>query len=114
MSYANFNANIRNEGEIQTVMQMVLTYQGVGYTPQAEGIVDGRVVQSDGTPLEGVEVSLGHSNEIKVTRTDDKGHFRFLSILPGRYDLIARNAGHGDCAFSPQHQRIRADRAQIQ
>jgi hypothetical protein len=113
-SSANFNADIRNEGEIQTVLQMVLTYQGVGYRPSAEGAVDGRVVLRDGTPLEGIDVNLGHPPEGKATRTDDKGHFRFLGLAPGRYNLIARNTRRRECDFPPQRWRIRVDPAQIQ
>jgi hypothetical protein len=119
-SSANFNSEVRSEAEIQTVLQMVLTYQGVGYKPQPEGTVDGRVVKRDGTPLEGIEVTVAQDvaqhkeNETKTTRTDDGGHFRFLSVPPGRYSLTARKSNQTDCEFSPQRWRIRIDPAQIQ
>jgi hypothetical protein len=112
-SSANFNADIRNEGEIQTVLQMVLTYQGAGYKPSAEGAVDGRVVLRDGTLLEGIEVNLGHPPEGDSTRTDDKGHFRFLGLAPGYYSLVARKTRKHDCDFPPQHWRVRVDPGQI-
>jgi hypothetical protein len=112
-STANFNAEIRSESEIKTVLQMVLTYQGVGYRVQAAGTVDGRVAQPDRTPLQGIEVTLEGANNVKRSVTDDQGHFRFLSVSPGHYNLIARRASQDDCKFRPQHWRIKTDPAQI-
>jgi hypothetical protein len=112
-STANFNAEIRSEREIKTVLQMVLTYQGVGYRVQSAGTVDGLVTKPDRTPLEGIEVTLDHPSEAKTARTDAQGHFRFPSVSPGRYNLIARRASQDDCKFPPQHWRIKTDPAQI-
>jgi len=114
VSNANFNTQIRNEGEIQTALQMLLTYQGTGYKPEPEGAIDGRIVQRDGTELADVEITVTRGSEIRTTRTDAEGHFRFLGLPPGRYDLVGITTRQSDCNFSPQHWRINAAPGQIQ
>ena len=88
-SYANFNADVRSEAEVRTVLQMLLTYQGKGYEPDPKGVVDARVLSRHGTPVSGIQVFLQRSapRDTQTARTDNKGHVRFLNVLPGRYEL---------------------------
>jgi hypothetical protein len=111
-SSANFTASIRSESEIQTFLQMVLTYQGTGYRPSNEANVDWRVLQKDGTPLDGVHASLEPT--ATAARTDDQGHVRFIGVPPGRYELNVSKAQHNTCDFPPQRRQIKIDPAQIQ
>jgi hypothetical protein len=112
-SYANFRAELRNQGEFHTVLQMLLTYQGDGYKPDPKGAIDASLATHDGTLLTGVEVVLRRrtSRETQTARTDNKGHVHFLSVPAGRYDLSIASAA--ECSLGPRHWTITAEPAEI-
>ena len=54
------------------------------------GTVRGTVVDTAGSPLEGVDISVGS----RTTRTNARGFFLLDSLSLGRYTLVARFPGH--------------------
>ncbi len=65
--------------------------------PQAKyGTIEGKVLDTEGTPLPGVEVRLSSPDLIGGTQsriTDETGKFRFPALLPGLYTLEASLEG---------------------
>jgi protocatechuate 3,4-dioxygenase beta subunit len=49
--------------------------------------VSGRVVDRDGDPLRGANVSLSHERFALAAVTDDRGEFRLAHLAPGKYSL---------------------------
>ena len=65
-----------------------------------EGVVTGQVTDPDGEPLEGVQITVMHSEIMNGMRrllpagrgqaTDEDGNFRVAGLAPGKYYLAAR------------------------
>jgi hypothetical protein len=62
------------------------------------GVITGRVVDEDGDPIRGVAVvsmihrAAGGKQKIEVSgsdRTNDRGDYRIVDLLPGRYSIVA-------------------------
>ncbi len=60
------------------------------------GTVEGRVYDSDGSPLKDASVSLESSvgTQKFVTRSDEQGKFRFEIVPAGKYTVSAKKAGY--------------------
>lgn len=112
-SRANFFADVHNEGAISTMLPMILTFQGVGYVPTTAATIDGRLITRNGTPLNDAIVKLLHANEVQTVQTDEAGHFRFLQIAPGIYELAANSSGHIGCSVLSQKWRVKIQPAQL-
>ena len=57
------------------------------------GSISGRVLDSDGAPLESITVSAGNglgSDWLQTTQTDDRGEFRIGGLAPGKYRVHAK------------------------
>jgi hypothetical protein len=74
---------------------------------EARAGVQGRLVQEQGRPVEGVRVSLAPDDSVAVT--DGNGGFQFLGIGAGEYTLAVRDprffASNQHFAVGPQEQR---------
>lgn len=58
------------------------------------GIITGRVIDEQGTPLAGVEVELrAEGGEVFSSVTDDQGNFHFPDLAPGTYRLLVVGRG---------------------
>lgn len=65
------------------------------YAQIQSGNIFGNVVDTDGSALPGVTVTLTGVGAPQVTVTDAEGRFRFLNLPPARYSLRAELAGFG-------------------
>lgn len=74
----------------------------VRLTPQ--GVVSGRILDEDGEPMEGVNVSLMRPQYFQARRqfmgqggnqTNDKGEFRITNVAPGRYYVLVQRINIG-------------------
>jgi hypothetical protein len=83
---------------------------------QSTGAVNGRVVQSDGTPVSGATVGLLSSADSSAT--SDSGRFVLRNVAPGAHTLWVRRLGFRPTlvdvtvsAVRPQQVRVTLDRA---
>ena len=56
------------------------------------GSVFGKIIDADGNPLKGVTVQLvneTNSQGVKTAKTNKKGRFRFVQVVPGTYKINA-------------------------
>ena len=63
-----------------------------GLAAQRVGVITGRVIAADSTPVVDAEVSLEGSG--RVTRTDADGRFRFASVQPGAWRVHVDRVGY--------------------
>jgi hypothetical protein len=65
------------------------------------GSIEGTVVDQAGAAVPGATVNVSGSNMISAqsATTDDSGHFRFLSLPPGRYMVTVEATGKGFSTF---------------
>src|SRR6476469_9972181 len=65
------------------------------------GSIEGTVIDQNGAAVPGAMVNVSGSNLISAqsATTDDSGHFRFLSLPPGRYMVTVEAAGKGFSKF---------------
>ncbi|MFN2443363.1 MAG: carboxypeptidase regulatory-like domain-containing protein [Thermoanaerobaculia bacterium] len=73
----------------------VLFLAVTAFAQSQTGNISGRVVDQGGDPLPGVTLTLTGGGAPRVFVTDDNGAFRFLSLSPGRYSVIAELVGIG-------------------
>ncbi len=66
-----------------------------------QGVITGRVVDSDGDPVQGTQVQVMRMSRMRGQRrlspsgnaaTDDQGDFRIVNLPPGTYYVVADNA----------------------
>ncbi len=83
----------------------------IGLLPQ--GVLAGTVRDSDGEPLEGVQVYLGQSTyrlglkgvfRISGVITDDRGEYRFAGLHPGKYYIQAEPRRLVPPRSTPEHR----------
>jgi outer membrane receptor protein involved in Fe transport len=77
------------------MMALALLLVSVGAAPvaaQARGVVQGRVVRQDGTPLPGVTVLLAETDAVVWTAAD--GSFRFTRVASGPVTLLLSLGGY--------------------
>ncbi len=110
-SFANFQAKVRNEDEIQTALRMLLTFHGEGFEADAKGYIDACLIGRNGSPLAAAEVTLRGSSYTQTSQIDDEGHVRWSGVPAGHYEL--RVASAVDCSGPPKAWKIRAEPAQI-
>jgi protocatechuate 3,4-dioxygenase beta subunit len=54
------------------------------------GSIGGRIFDSNGEPMESIQVQAeGGSSELRAVRTDDAGRYRISGLLPGKYRVRA-------------------------
>jgi hypothetical protein len=79
---------------------------GLALALQRAGIIPGRLLDEDGTPLAGAEVEA-HSLRVVTgqplsptasARTDDRGEFRLTGLPPGQYFVVARDPAFSNVA----------------
>lgn len=99
-SFANFNVDIRSEAELRTALTMLLTYRGEGYRQETQSSVDGRVLSRNGVPVAGMEVALAGRTKENSAKTDARGHFHFLALPPGVYELKIQSSPGSSCRSS--------------
>ena len=63
---------------------------------QSTANLSGVVISDEGNALADVSVTLTGPSGSQTRKTNDSGQFRFLSLAPGDYQLIAKLAGYGD------------------
>ncbi len=75
--------------------------------PRGEYKITGQVINSvGGQPLPSLDVSITSAqqrDQVQHTVSDDRGHFAFLNVAPGKYALEARGHGFVNQAFK-QHE----------
>lgn len=67
----------------------------LNYAQDIAGNIEGRIIDTLGTPLSGVNISLQSENlqGIKGTATDDNGYFRIIGLPIGNYDIRISSIG---------------------
>ena len=101
--YLNTTYGAKNSKSSGTIIALRRTQQMTGLklsmSPQA--VVTGRVLDSDGDPLEGIVVSLIHQtwrdgklhfDPIGMHQTNDLGEYRIAGVPPGQYYVLADKA----------------------
>ncbi|MBV9070933.1 MAG: carboxypeptidase regulatory-like domain-containing protein [Acidobacteria bacterium] len=63
------------------------------------GNLYGSVVDAHGTGLPGVTVTLSGQGLPQVQVTDAEGHFRFIGLQPGRYQIRAELEGFSTARY---------------
>lgn len=113
-SYANFDADVRREADIRTVLEMVLTYEGIDYSPNPASFMDLLFAKRGGTRVAGIEVALRDfgTGRFQTARTDSEGHVRFPDVLPGRYQLSV-TSDDGGCPSEGRRWKITMKPAEI-
>jgi len=62
--------------------------------PAGKGAVSGYVKDSEGTPLQGVEVSISGNSYSGETETDNRGYYEFENLEAGSYTLTYKEDGY--------------------
>jgi len=72
------------------------------------GSIEGTVIDQNGAAVPGAMVNVSGSNLISAqsATTDDSGHFRFLSLPPGRYMVTVEAAGKGFSKFEQKDVEV--------
>jgi outer membrane receptor protein involved in Fe transport len=72
------------------------------------GSIEGTVVDQNGAAVPGATVNVSGSNLISAqsATTDDSGHFRVLSLPPGRYTITVEAAGKGFSKFETKDVEV--------
>jgi hypothetical protein len=113
LAYANFDVEVRNEGEIRTALKMLLTYRGGSVKPRSFGTLDGRLTKRDGTAISKADIRFEGMGVSLTFRSDDEGHFVFKNIMPGHYTVTAKSADVTQCGFAPKTWKVTMDAAQL-
>jgi len=66
------------------VLLMVMLAAVAAYPQTSVGTVEGTVMDQQGAVLPGVTATLTGPRGATTTTTDDKGHYRFVAVPPGR------------------------------
>lgn len=72
------------------------------------GSIEGTVIDQAGAAVPGATVNVSGSNLIsaQTATTDDSGHFRFLSLPPGRYMVTVEATGKGFSKFEQKEIEV--------
>lgn len=70
-----------------------LLLSSLSFSQQQYGDIEGRVMDTEGNPLPGVNVTLQGSFAPRSAITSQNGHFRFKNVSPGEYVLKAELDG---------------------
>jgi len=83
---------------MSAVLALVLFASAATLSAQTGALFRGRVTDSLGTPLGGVQVAIVEAH--LTTRTDTAGRFAIRDIPPGTYHMVLRSPGFGPIAGS--------------
>jgi hypothetical protein len=80
---------------------------------QSTVTIQGRITNTDGQPLQGVQVALENreTGRTRGTLTGVTGTFTLVGLPPGRYEIVARSLGYG--TERRQFQILLGQRAQL-
>ena len=78
---------------------MLMLFAGAAIAQLQTGDLFGTVTDNQGERLPGVTVTLTGIGAPKVQVTNAEGQYRFLSLAPGRYQLIAQLEGFGTVEY---------------
>jgi hypothetical protein len=72
------------------------------------GSIEGTIVDQNGAAVPGATVNVSSPNLISAqsATTDDSGHFRILSLPPGRYTVSVEAAGKGFARFEQKNIEV--------
>ncbi len=72
------------------LLALLILTTGFSYAQYLTGKVDGDVTDEEGIPLPGVNVSISGPSMMGVLAqiTSDKGHYRFVNLPPGTYQMV--------------------------
>jgi len=112
-SQANFHSEVRSDTDLDNALKMLVTYQGIGFKPQAAGMIDARIVTDDGAPVPRTDIALEGRGVSLTARTDDDGHFRFADLAPGHYKFTAQTLNAPECDFGSKSWKFEIESSQI-
>jgi hypothetical protein len=80
---------------------LLFSFSNFIWAQDITGKIEGRVVDSTGAPLFGVNISLQSKNMqgLRGTTTDDEGHFRLFALPIGSYEVKISFVGYRDIIF---------------
>jgi hypothetical protein len=91
---ASYTVSVERIGHIRTFSGPMKLQAGddkndLKFSLTPAGLITGRVLDSDGEPVEGATVQVLGATQGNMT-TDDRGEFRATDLGPGRYKVLAR------------------------
>jgi hypothetical protein len=76
----------------------LISFSGIGFAQETSGNLEGRVTDTTGTPLSGVNIAIQSESlqGIRGTITNDDGYFRMFSLPAGDYIVRISIVGYRD------------------
>src|ERR1700760_2334449 len=85
---------------------MVVLIAGLGFAQTSNGTIAGSVTDATGAAIANAKVTATSNNtgEVRTTKTNDVGAYRFESVLPGPYSIAV--SAEGFAAFNLAHVNV--------